>query len=195
MYDIAKKRYEDRGKEDETMGEYQMPGNYDIGEDGTADKNRFDVLKQCYKGEEQWFSEKSDQDKLEDQKAKQGGISVGTKKGRPDMPEAYNLIMDNMVQFVEMETQGATVKAEPAKLEASKQLETAQGRLDKMKNQLQAKAHELQHDRVSLPIFKHREQILQAVKDYSVLIIVGETGSGKTTQVPQYLLEAGYAER
>ena len=70
-------------------------------------------------------------------------------------------------------------------LARAKALETAQGRLDKMKNQLQAKAHELQHDRVSLPIFKHREQILQAVKDYSVLIIVGETGSGKTTQVPQ----------
>ena len=33
-------------------------------------------------------TEKSDQDKLEDIKAKQGGISVGTKKGRTDLPEA-----------------------------------------------------------------------------------------------------------
>ena len=35
-----------------------MPGNYDIGEDGTADKNRFDVLKQRYKGEETWCDQR-----------------------------------------------------------------------------------------------------------------------------------------
>jgi pre-mRNA-splicing factor ATP-dependent RNA helicase DHX16 len=32
------------------------------------------------------------------------------------------------------------------------------------------------------------------VEEYQVLIIVGETGSGKTTQLPQYLHEAGYTK-
>jgi len=48
--------------------------------------------------------------------------------------------------------------------------------------------------RESLPIFAYREQLLDAIENFQVLIIVGETGSGKTTQIPQYLHEAGYTK-
>merc|ERR1719201_1107975 len=78
------------------------------------------------------------------------------------------------------------------KLTGEQQFETALQRDEKAKLRMQAKSNKLQEDRVSLPIFQHREQILAAVKEYSVLIVVGETGSGKTTQLPQYLLESGY---
>jgi ATP-dependent RNA helicase DHX8/PRP22 len=37
--------------------------------------------------------------------------------------------------------------------------------------------------------------LLQAVHDNQILIIIGETGSGKTTQITQYLAEAGYTMR
>ncbi|CAI9090918.1 OLC1v1025806C1 [Oldenlandia corymbosa var. corymbosa] len=46
--------------------------------------------------------------------------------------------------------------------------------------------------RQSLPIYKLKNEIVQAVHDNQVLAVVGETGSGKTTQVTQYLAEAGY---
>ena len=36
--------------------------------------------------------------------------------------------------------------------------------------------------RESLPIFAYREQLLDAIENFQVLIIVGETGSGKTTR-------------
>ncbi|XP_068610666.1 ATP-dependent RNA helicase DHX8-like [Brachionichthys hirsutus] len=49
--------------------------------------------------------------------------------------------------------------------------------------------------RESLPIFKLKEQLVQAVHDNQILIVVGETGSGKTTQITQYLAEAGYTTR
>ena len=48
--------------------------------------------------------------------------------------------------------------------------------------------------RKSLPVYEWREQLLEAVAEYQVLIVVGETGSGKTTQLPQYLHEAGYTK-
>ena len=48
--------------------------------------------------------------------------------------------------------------------------------------------------RESLPIFKLREPLVQAIRDNQVLVIVGETGSGKTTQVTQYLAEEGFAD-
>ena len=49
-------------------------------------------------------------------------------------------------------------------------------------------------DRASLPIYPYREQLLAAVEAHQVLILVAETGAGKTTQVPQYLHEAGYSK-
>nr|AAH73477.1 MGC80994 protein [Xenopus laevis] len=49
--------------------------------------------------------------------------------------------------------------------------------------------------RESLPIYKLKEQLVQAVHDNQILIVIGETGSGKTTQITQYLAEAGYTTR
>lgn len=49
--------------------------------------------------------------------------------------------------------------------------------------------------RASLPIFKLRDQLLSAISANQVLVVVGETGSGKSTQMTQYLVEAGYASK
>ncbi len=46
-----------------------------------------------------------------------------------------------------------------------------------------------------LPIYEHRERIIQKVQSNQVTIVVGETGSGKTTQLPRYLYEAGLGEK
>lgn len=45
-----------------------------------------------------------------------------------------------------------------------------------------------------LPVFTYRKELMDAIKEYQALIIVGETGSGKTTQLPQYLVEDGYTQ-
>jgi ATP-dependent RNA helicase DHX8/PRP22 len=47
--------------------------------------------------------------------------------------------------------------------------------------------------RKALPVYKFRSQLIKAVQDHQILIVVGETGSGKTTQLTQYLAEAGFA--
>ena len=51
------------------------------------------------------------------------------------------------------------------------------------------KGKAMMHVRNKLPIAVHRQEILQAISSQQVILIAGETGCGKTTQVPQYILE------
>ena len=53
----------------------------------------------------------------------------------------------------------------------------------------------IKEQRESLPIFKLKRQLMEAFASNQVLVVIGETGSGKTTQMTQYLAEAGYADR
>lgn len=43
----------------------------------------------------------------------------------------------------------------------------------------------------SLPITRKKDEIVEAVRNHQVVVITGETGSGKTTQIPKMCLEAG----
>lgn len=53
----------------------------------------------------------------------------------------------------------------------------------------------IQAARLQLPILSEEQVVMEAINENEVVIICGETGSGKTTQVPQFLYEAGYATR
>ncbi|WVQ98990.1 hypothetical protein IAU59_006122 [Kwoniella sp. CBS 9459] len=44
-------------------------------------------------------------------------------------------------------------------------------------------------DRMKLPAWKERERIVQALEANRVLVVVGETGCGKSTQLPQFILD------
>ncbi|XP_030621823.1 pre-mRNA-splicing factor ATP-dependent RNA helicase PRP16 [Chanos chanos] len=55
-----------------------------------------------------------------------------------------------------------------------------------------AKKKSLLEQRQYLPIFAVRQQLLNIIRDNNIVIVVGETGSGKTTQLTQYLHEDGY---
>jgi ATP-dependent RNA helicase DHX8/PRP22 len=51
----------------------------------------------------------------------------------------------------------------------------------------------IKQQRESLPVFRFRSELIKAVHANQLLIVVGDTGSGKTTQLTQYLAEAGFA--
>ncbi len=46
-----------------------------------------------------------------------------------------------------------------------------------------------------LPIHARREEIIQTVQSHPVVVIAGETGSGKTTQLPKFLIECGLGQK
>ncbi|KZT73805.1 P-loop containing nucleoside triphosphate hydrolase protein [Daedalea quercina L-15889] len=54
------------------------------------------------------------------------------------------------------------------------------------------RAPEVQESRLMLPIVAEEQPIMEAILLNSVVVVCGETGSGKTTQVPQFLYEAGF---
>ncbi|KEP66318.1 UNVERIFIED_CONTAM: helicase associated domain (ha2) protein [Hammondia hammondi] len=56
-----------------------------------------------------------------------------------------------------------------------------------------ARTQTLAEQRRSLPVYAVRDEFLHIVREHQIVVVVGETGSGKTTQLTQYLFEAGYA--
>ena len=78
--------------------------------------------------------------------------------------------------------------------------EAAEGNyVNMLKNKLEAvsefaRTKTIKEQKESLPIFSVKEDLLNIIRDNKVVIIVGETGSGKTTQLTQYLYENGYSK-
>lgn len=56
-----------------------------------------------------------------------------------------------------------------------------------------AKTRTIKQQRQFLPIYQCRDELLQVIRENQIVVIVGETGSGKTTQLTQYLHEEGYS--
>ena len=54
--------------------------------------------------------------------------------------------------------------------------------------QLAATAQQLLQIRAKLPIYHHKDKIIEYINNNQVTIVIGETGSGKSTQIPQFLI-------
>ncbi|XP_068158591.1 probable ATP-dependent RNA helicase kurz [Drosophila tropicalis] len=56
------------------------------------------------------------------------------------------------------------------------------------------RSDEVQAARLRLPILAEEQTVMETINENPIVIVAGETGSGKTTQIPQFLYEAGYAQ-
>ncbi|MGW2742916.1 ATP-dependent RNA helicase HrpA [Streptomyces sp. NPDC001450] len=75
----------------------------------------------------------------------------------------------------------AEIEAEVAKAEA---------RMDERRSRVPAITYPEQ-----LPVSQKKDQIAEAIRDHQVVIVAGETGSGKTTQIPKICMELGRGVR
>lgn len=65
--------------------------------------------------------------------------------------------------------------------------------LDFSQKQSFAKLSKLRREQKNLPIFQYRDKIAELVRVCPVVVVAGDTGCGKSTQVPQYLLSSGFS--
>ncbi|RYP50555.1 hypothetical protein DL768_003951 [Monosporascus sp. mg162] len=177
---------EERLKIDDHRDGYYMPEDY-ITEKGKIDKKRKEEA--LYKryverdeyGQEKFVTEHEEWEREQAQKAR-AQINRAEREYEGD----YDLVLDED-QFIQwshdttLAGEGKTLTKEQRFLEA--QIEAAE-----------KKALSIQETRKSLPIYAYRDEFIAAMEQHQILIIVGETGSGKTTQLPQYLHEAGYTK-
>ncbi|EGG23848.1 DEAD/DEAH box helicase [Cavenderia fasciculata] len=61
-------------------------------------------------------------------------------------------------------------------------------------NNLNQRSLSITQQRLALPVYQLRKHILHLLETKQTLVVVGHTGCGKTTQIPQYLYEAGWCD-
>ena len=176
---------EERLRIDDHLDGYAMPEDY-ITEKGKIDrKKKEDAMYKRYVdrdeyGQEKYITEHDEWEREQTEKAK-AQIKIAE---REDGEYDYVLDEEQGIKWV-MDSKLAGEGLGQSKEERflAEQLKAAE-----------KKALSMEETRKSLPIYAYRDQFLAALEEYQILVIVGETGSGKTTQLPQYLHEAGYTK-
>ncbi|KAK3181557.1 Cyclin-dependent kinase catalytic subunit [Lecanicillium sp. MT-2017a] len=176
---------EERLKIDDHRDGYVMPEDY-ITEKGKMDrKKKEDALYKRYVdrdeyGQEKFVTEHEEWERDQTAKAKAQIL-------RPELENTeYDYVMDD--------TQYINWNLDSRMPGERKGLTAEQKFLEEQIDAAEKKAMSIQETRKSLPIYQYRDEFLAALEQYQILVIVGETGSGKTTQLPQYLHEAGYTK-
>jgi pre-mRNA-splicing factor ATP-dependent RNA helicase DHX16 len=148
-----------------------------------------DVKSSDRKHADKFAEEKKDNDpgfetrKWEDEHVSQALMSFGARDAKEKLAKNkdYDYLLDDEIDFVK--SLSIPGKNEPEDKDFDANLQQAKSERAKKT---------MQEVRCSLPIYAYRNALLDAIRDHQVIVVEGETGSGKTTQIPQYLFEDGY---
>ncbi|XP_020225788.1 pre-mRNA-splicing factor ATP-dependent RNA helicase DEAH1 [Cajanus cajan] len=178
IYELVKKRSE----EADNVNEYRMPEAYD--QEGVVNQEkRFSVAMQRYRdpNAEEKMNPFAEQEAWEEHQIGKATLKYGS-KNKKQVSDDYQYVFEDQIDFIKASVMDGD-KFDYEEMEDSLEKSRAKSALEA-----------LQDERKKLPIHPYRDELLQAVQEHQVLIIVGETGSGKTTQIPQYLHEAGFTK-
>ncbi|XP_053377827.1 pre-mRNA-splicing factor ATP-dependent RNA helicase DHX16-like isoform X1 [Mercenaria mercenaria] len=153
--------------------------------------NKYFIPKEDEKPSDKYFQEEGpkgpnyEQLKWEQEHIGAALMTFGAKDSKQKAKEKnkvkeYDVIMDKEIEFVQALQMPDTI--------------TEKGRKEQEMSESQKKKLSIKETQRNLPIYPFKQGLLEAVEQFQVLIIEGETGSGKTTQIPQYLYKAGYCK-
>ncbi|CAM9102126.1 unnamed protein product, partial [Choristocarpus tenellus] len=182
---------------------YQLPDAYED-EQGRIDlRKREDVLTARY--QEQEGEVKTEQEIFEEQQVGHASMNFGAQDRKNKMEGAdYDFVFEDTIEFVSQEVLQQKLR-QRSKREGHSSTESSDDDADVphlgksaaedvgSNNQNLTGHQKILALRKKLPVYPYREEFLSAVRDHQA-IVVGETGSGKTTQLPQFLHEVGYTK-
>ncbi|CAK7234370.1 Cyclin-dependent kinase catalytic subunit [Sporothrix curviconia] len=188
--DFAKNREilrlaEERLRIDDYRDGYMMPEDY-ITEKGKIDRKRKeDAMYKRYVERDEYGRETAttEHEAWEKEQTMKASAQIASRE-RVDGGE-YDYILDQD-QYIQWSLDSRM----PAEGNLTKEQQFLKAQIDAAKKRQLS----IQETRQSLPIYQYRTEFLAALEEHQILVIVGETGSGKTTQLPQYLHEAGYTK-
>ena len=166
-------REHERAQEMENIDRYYMPsGKSDetSKHDRYREDNRYSDAKTS--GQSGQYSE---QRKWEDEVIQTALLHFGSRdKEEKSKQTKYDYILDEEIQFI----QQLTIPGVNELLQ-----QKGKSRSDEHDDENKRKHRSLQEARKTLPIYRFREDLMNAIRDHQVLIIEGETGSGKTSKI------------
>lgn len=184
---LARKK-EGKEKDEEGDGFYRLPDDYEEQEGRTKAQKASKLLKSRYVEEK---GEKSEQVLWEESQTRKAQSSLNRKKTKDE--KEYDLVFDDQIDFIMTDKrQGYDNRANKSEelrrdqndISASSRSRSESDTSEQDRQQIVSKQlteHEkILAGRKMLPVYPYREEFLAAVKEHQVLILVGETGSGKT---------------
>ncbi|MCJ1477877.1 hypothetical protein MMC13_006550 [Lambiella insularis] len=177
---------EERLRVDDHIDGYVQPEDY-ITERGRIDrKKKEEALYKRYVDRDEYGQEKfvTEQEEWEREQSSKAKAQISRAERVDEGEWEYVFDESQKIKFV-MDAQlrdGSTI------------LTADQRAMDQRLTAAENKAASIKQTRESLPLAKYRDELLAAIAQYQIIIVVAETGSGKTTQIPQYLHEAGYTK-